>query len=321
MLPTVVQSAFSKLGGNFSRAFLAQPFRKLEQDRSIVFSAGGNIYRLEGILGIGGLSVVYKATCFSDGKAVALKLADSEKSPDAKGLLAREAELMTRLNHENVVKLYESGQTIEGDPFIAMEILEGQTLEQLLISETILDLERAGKICMDVAAAVQHAHEMGVLHRDIKPSNIMLVNRNGVETAVVYDFGISLSIGDDGISFDESSSGSLLYASPEQLSDYACSYGTDVYQLALVVFESITGRLPFEISVSGALAYRKGQCPVLLSDEELGAQALPACIRKVLEKALERDPARRTGSMKSFGDELNQALMLLKSWKLSAAAA
>ncbi|MBX9723448.1 MAG: serine/threonine protein kinase, partial [Candidatus Obscuribacterales bacterium] len=213
------------------------------------------------------------------------------------------------------------GTSSDGDPFIAMEILEGQTLEQLLISETVLDLPRVARICLQVAEAVQHAHERGILHRDIKPSNIMLVEKDGFETAVIFDFGISLSVGEDGSSYDETSSGSLLYASPEQLGEQICSYNTDVYQLALVMFEALTGRLPFEISVSGALAYRRGQGPVLLSNEELGEQKLHEGIRKVLEGALDRNPKARTRNMACFINELSVALMQLGLWNFSARVA
>lgn len=316
MLATVVQSAFGRLGGQFSQAFLGQPCRKETGDNSVLLSSNGNLYRLEGVLGMGGLSVVYRATRFSDGKIVALKVANLKKADEAGELLCREAELLARLDHLHIVKLLDSGVTMEGDPFIAMEILEGQTLEQLLLSETALDLPRVAKICLQVAEAVQHAHEHGVLHRDIKPGNIMLVEKDGVETAVVYDFGISLILGDDGSSYDGSSSGSLLYASPEQLSEQRCSYNTDVYQLALVMFEALTGRLPFEISVAGALNYRRGNGPVLLSDEELGGQRLHDGIRKVLEEALDRNPKQRTHSMRNFIDELNQVLCQLGSWSL-----
>lgn len=317
MLATVVQSAFSRLGGPFSKAFLGQPCRKETGDNAVILSSNGNIYRLESVLGVGGLSVVYRAVRFSDGKYVAIKVANIKKAPEAKALLFREAELMSRLSHPNIVNLFESGSTNDGDPFIAMEILEGQTLEQLLVSETALDLPRVAKICLEVAAAVQHAHEHGILHRDIKPSNIMLVKKDGVETAVIFDFGISLSVGEDGSSFDETSSGSLLYASPEQLGEQICSYNTDVYQLALVMFEALTGRLPFEISISGALAYRRGQGPVLLSDEELGEQRLHDGIRKVLEAALERNPKNRTRNMLSFMEGLSGALCQLGSWTFS----
>lgn len=314
MLANVVQSAFGRLGGSFSKAFLGQPCRKETGDNGIILSSSGNIYRLESVLGVGGLSVVYRAIRYSDGKNVALKVANVKKAPEAKALLARESALMSRLSHPNIVELYESGTTTDGDPFIAMEILEGQTLEQLLLSETTLDLPRVARICLQVAEAVQHAHEHGILHRDIKPSNIMLVRKDGVETAVIYDFGISLTVGADGSSYDETSSGSLLYASPEQLNEQICSYNTDVYQLALVMFEALTGRLPFEISVKGALDYRRGRGPVLLSDEELGEQRLCEGIRRVLESALERNPKKRTGNMSSFINELRQALTQLGMW-------
>ena len=313
MLTTIVQSAISKLGGPFSKAFLGQPCHKECGDNSIVVSDQGYTYRLESILGVGGLSAVYRAFCIDTGNWVALKIGDHNKVPEAKELMMREAELMSRLDHPNIVKLYDRGDTSSGDPFIAMEILEGQTLEQLLLSETVLDLNRVAAICLQVADALQHAHENGILHRDIKPSNIMLVKKSGVETAVIFDFGISLTVDDDGESYDGTSSGSLLYASPEQLSEQACSYSTDVYQLALVMFEALTGRLPFEISISGALAYRGGRGPVLLSNEELGPQSIKEPIRKVLEEALHRNPKVRTRSMRCFIQELNAALNQLRS--------
>lgn len=319
MLTTIVQSAFSKLGGNFSNAFLGQPCRKETGDNSVIMSRNGNIYKLESILGLGGLSVVYRATRFSDGKSVALKVADIKKAPEAKELLRREAELMGKLNHPLIVNMLEAGESLDGDPFIVMELLEGMTLEQLLVSETVLDLPRVARICLDVAEAIHHAHLNGILHRDIKPSNIMLVRRDGRERAVLYDFGISLTVGEDGHSHDNTSSGSLLYASTEQLSEEQnCSYNTDVYQLALVMFEALTGRLPFEISVSGALAYRRGDGPVLLSNDELGERALRTEIREVLEEALHRNPKQRTNNMNSFMEGLRVALERLGSWGLSA---
>ncbi|MBX9685860.1 MAG: serine/threonine protein kinase [Candidatus Obscuribacterales bacterium] len=314
MLATVIQSAISKLGGSFSKAFLGQPCRKECGDNSLLETAGGQIYRLESILGVGGLAVVYRAVRLSDKKEVALKVANISRTPEAKPLLFREADLMSRLEHPNIVKLIDSGSTVDGDPFIAMEILEGQTLEQLLISNTALELDRVALICLQVAEAVQHAHEKGILHRDIKPSNIMIVNDNGVEKAVVYDFGISLPVGADGSSFDDSSSGSLLYASPEQLGDQVCSYNTDVYQLALVTFEALTGRLPFEISLAGAMDYRRGIGPVLLSDEDLGEKKINSRLRKVLEGALDRNPRQRTRNMSSFISELSMALLEPGVW-------
>ena len=321
MLVNVVQSAFGRLGGSFSKTFLGQPCRKETGDNAVLLSSSGNIYRLESVLGVGGLSVVYRAYRYSDGKEVAVKVANTNKAPEAKALLAREAELMSRLQHENIVELYESGTTVDGDPFIAMEILEGQTLEQVLVTHTSLDLQRVAKICLQVAEAVQHAHDRGILHRDIKPGNIMIVNRDGVEKAVIYDFGISLTVGADGSSFDETSSGSLLYASPEQLDEQICSYNTDVYQLALVMFEALTGRLPFEISVKGALDYRRGRGPVLLSNDELGGKRLCEGVRVVLEKALERNPKKRTVNMMSFINELRQALVEPGAWGFKSKSA
>ena len=137
-MPTIrAKSALGNLGKQFRQAFARQSIRKEQQDNSLVIGTKGEIYRLESVLGVGGLSVVYRAVRLADRKEVALKIANLNKAPDAAPLIAREAELLSRLNHPNIVKMLDSGTTVDGEPFFAMELLRGQTLEQQLISEKL----------------------------------------------------------------------------------------------------------------------------------------------------------------------------------------
>lgn len=280
------------------------------EDRAgqVLIATDGHIYKLVGVLGRGGLSTVYRAIRFSDGEVLALKIADKERAEEAGALLNKEAELLRRMNHNHIVKILDQGQTREGDPFIVLNLLRGDTLEQLLRSEKALPLKRAANICLQVASALEHAHSQGVIHKDIKPANIMVTEEDGEDKVILYDFGIATEVEWNGIAVEQNSSGSLLYAAPEQLNEMPCSYSTDVYQLALVLFEALTGRLPFEHSVSGALKYRRTG-PLLVDDAELGERALNQRVRQVLEGALERNPADRTATMRNFADSLYQAVI------------
>lgn len=287
---------------------LQKTARKESREGEVIIARDGHIYKLAGILGKGGLSTVYRAIRFSDGEVLALKIADTERAEEAGDLLRKEAEILQRMNHNHIVKICDQGETRDGDPFIVMDLLRGQTLEELLSEQVVLPLNRAANICLQIACAVEYAHSLGVIHKDIKPANIMILDVDGRDKVVLYDFGIALDVGESGFTGDESSSGSLLYAAPEQLTDLPCSYNTDVYQLALVLFEMLTGQLPFELSVSAALKYRQSG-PVLVDDRELGELALCAQIRRVLESALQRNPSSRTATMRNFSDNLYHAVV------------
>lgn len=292
-----------------------QTARNETREGEVIIARDGHIYKLAGVLGRGGLSTVYRAIRFSDGEVLALKIADTERAEEAAELLRKEALILKRLNNPHIVSLVDQGETRNGEPFIVMDLLHGQTLEELLASEKSLSLDRAAGICLQVASALEYAHSQGVIHKDIKPSNIMILDAEH-DIVVLYDFGIATTIEETGVVGEESSSGSLLYAAPEQLSDLPCGYSTDVYQLALVLFETLTGRLPFEMSISAALKYRKTG-PLLVENSELGERALGEAIRDVLESALQRNPESRTATMRHFADSLYQAVVQFGSRALA----
>ena len=278
-----------------------------DRQGQVLIARDGHIYKLVGVLGRGGLSTVYRAIRFADGEVLALKIAAAHRIDETGPLLKKEAEILKRLNHTNIVKLLDEGETREGEPFIVLGILRGETLEQVLGAEKVLPLNRAANICLQVASALEYAHSQGVIHKDIKPANIMIIDDNGEDTVVLYDFGIATAV-ESGISVERNSNGSLLYAAPEQLGEEPCSFSTDVYQLALVLFETLTGRLPFEKSVASAWKYRHTG-PLLVDDNELGELALGEQLRLVLLSALERNPLQRTSTMANFAESLYQAML------------
>jgi serine/threonine-protein kinase len=289
----------------FWKTFVKQSFRKETGDGAIIFAKNGSIFRLESILGVGGLSVIYKAKRFSDGSVLAIKLANSKKDIKTNEFIHHEISILRALNHPNIIKVIESGETVADEPYIALELLKGQTLEQLLLAHKIIPLERALNICQSVANALDYAHQNGVLHRDIKPSNIMIETIAGQDSVTIFDFGIATNT--EKISAEDlnSSAGSLLYACPEQLEFGEYTKQSEIYQLALVLFEMLTGRLPFESSLKGAIAYRKGG-PLLLANNELAGNYLGQNVRSLLEYALSRNPSKRPCSMNLFAHELHQ---------------
>jgi serine/threonine-protein kinase len=298
------------------RGFVPQPFRRETGDGATVFTKGGTIYKLEGVLGVGGLSVVYVATRFSDKLTVALKLpnANAKSNAEAINLLRREARILNRLDHPNIVKVIEEGETTNGEPFLAMDLVRAQTLDVLMTANGgRLSIERASNICLQVCDALAHAHARGIIHRDLKPANVFVRTINGVDQATLFDFGIASVDGDES---EVGDCGSLLYVSPEQLTNRPCTPRSDVYQMALIFFESCAGRLPFDRDVFPAVQYRHGELPILPENEELPGRALPQSFRDVLAEALSPEPECRPASMDMFAYKLRQVLTKLRLIKL-----
>ncbi|MBI4533735.1 MAG: protein kinase, partial [Candidatus Melainabacteria bacterium] len=145
------------------------------------------------------------------------------------------------------------------------------------------------------------------VHRDLKPSNILIASIAGMDWVYVLDFGISDIEDTTCQDTEKTTSGSLCYLAPEQVCQHTYTKRSDIYQLSLILFECLAGRLPFEISFAGAIMYRLAG-PVLPSDSELRPVVIPWNLRFVLEKGLARDPADRYNSMYSFSRELYQVL-------------
>jgi serine/threonine protein kinase len=221
----------------------------------------GGKYRLRRPLGDGAMGVVWAAVNELVDSEVALKLLQS-KNPELRRRLLREAKACGRLSHPNIVKVYDVGETSEGDPFLVMELLKGETLSERLHRERSLPPAVAVGITIDVARALRVAHEAGVIHRDLKPANIFLYRESdddpGSATKLkVLDFGVSkLALENESTA---TVSGTLLgspaYMSPEQAQALPIDGRADLWSLGVVLFEMLTGVRPFQSrSMTGVLA-------------------------------------------------------------------
>src|ERR671937_837248 len=203
-------------------------------------------YRVDRVLGRGGMSVVYLAHDPRLKGNVALKLLSPELAEDEafRARLLRESQLAASLDHPNVVPVYESGE-VDGLLYIAMRFVPGTDLRALLRVEGGLAPQRALTLVSQVASALDAAHERGLVHRDVKPANILLVSPPGgshADKVYLADFGLTKrATSDSGITGTGQFVGTLDYAAPEQFTGEPLSPQTDVYSLGCVLYESLTG--------------------------------------------------------------------------------
>src|ERR671936_42637 len=275
---------------------------------SAVLRAGQELagYRVEEQLARGGMGVVYKATQLSLGRTVALKVLAPHLSSDAEFAerFRREAALQARLEHPNIVTVYETGESEEG-LFLAMQFVEGTDLKRL-IEAGDLSPEHALRILEQVAAALDAAHEGGLVHRDIKPQNVLV---DGQGRAYLADFGLTKSSGSRGITRTGAYLGSLDYVSPEQVRGDEVTSATDRYAFASVLYEALAGEVPFPRDTEAALLYAHvSEPPPRLSERRPG---LPPSVDDVLARGLAKDPAGRYPTATQLIRDAQAALELL----------
>jgi len=270
-------------------------------------------YRILAKLGEGGMGAVYRAEQLSLKRTVALKVLKSELSAEP-GLVRRfnaEAELAAKLNHPNTVTLYDFGQDADGSLFIAMEFLEGRSLRELLMKEGPLPPARALAISEQVCASLSDAHGRGIVHRDLKPDNVMLVQIGKRSDVVrVLDFGIAKLRDEQGdiTAMPMTRAGDLLgtpqYMAPEQIRGEKVDARTDVYALGAMIYEMVTGRLPFEgPSLMAILSKHLTELPVPphIRRPDLG---IPLALEQVVMDALQKDPQNRPPTMEALSERL-----------------
>ena len=251
-------------------------------------------YRIERLLGEGGMGKVYEAEERLSGRRVALKVLRPElaRSEPARRLFENEMSILARLDHKNVVRCLACAE-IDGELVMALELLEGRTLRQLLTSDEALDWQRALAIVQQIASALSaaHEHEPPIVHRDLKPENVMIL---GDGTIKVTDFGIAKVLAALGNATTHSV-GTLQYMSPEQIDASPVDARSDLYALGLVLYELLTGRPPFESSSPRELLNM--QCtkkpPAL---PESVRRALPRGVERLLFELLEKSPDDRPAS-------------------------
>jgi tRNA A-37 threonylcarbamoyl transferase component Bud32 len=242
-------------------------------------------YRIEERIGRGGMSVVYRADDIRLKRNVALKLLASELAEDAafRERFLRESELAASLDHPNVVPIYDAGEA-DGLLYIAMRYVEGTDLKRLLRRDGALPPERALDLAGQIASALDAAHTQGLVHRDVKPSNVLLA---GGEHCYLADFGLSTSTSDRAaLSDPRQVLGTIDYVAPEQIRGEEVTGAADVYSLACLLYECLTGRVPFRRSSDVAVVYAHLEEPPPKTE-------LSEALDRVLERGMAKEVDER----------------------------
>jgi serine/threonine protein kinase/formylglycine-generating enzyme required for sulfatase activity/predicted esterase len=245
-------------------------------------------YRILDELGRGGMGVVYKAEDLGLQRTVALKFlsADMTGDPDAKDRFVREAQAAAALDHPNICTVY-GVEEERGEIYIAMGYVEGETLKHKIASGPLI-VEEAAWIALQIAEALELAHRKGIVHRDIKPSNVLFDPRG---QAKVLDFGLAKVSGRAQLTRDGTIVGTLAYMSPEQAQGEVVDHRTDIWSLGTVLYEMLTGKLPFAADSEAAALYaivHKAPLPARRIRPEI-----PLALQRIVERAMAKSPQDR----------------------------
>ena len=260
----------------------------------------GGRYRLVELLGQGGMATIYRARDAQLDRDVAVKLLRPEfgRDPDFLARFRDEAKAAASLSHPNIVAVFDFGEE-QSDPYIVMELIDGQDLSSILRENGPLPPRQAARVSAEVAKALQAAHVRGIVHRDVKPSNI-LVGRDG--RVKVADFGIARALDDAQVTLPGVTMGSVHYFSPEQARGEPATQASDIYSLGIVLYESLTGQRPFSGDGAAAVALaRLTTTPPLPSAIRSG---VPAPLDQIVQRAMALDPAARYASAASMASAL-----------------
>jgi len=266
-------------------------------------------HRVDGVAGRGAMGVVLRATDLVLDRAVALKLIAPmhARDPVFRARFERECRLAAGIDHPNVVEIFRAGEE-GGRLYVTMRYIDGTDLKSLIARERRLAPERAVALVTQVAGALDAAHRRGLVHRDVKPANILVASREGVERALLTDFGISkqrTETPDTALTGAGMALGSVDYMAPEQAQVRDLDARTDVYALGCVLFHALTGSVPFirGNDFERMWAHVHEPAPAVSSIEPL----LPAALDPVLARALEKAPDDRQQSAGEFAREARAA--------------
>lgn len=260
-------------------------------------------YEIIGKAGAGGMSDVYKAKDLTLGRFVAIKVLKSEFSEDLNFVtkFRTEAQSAAGLEHPNIVNIYDVGSE-KGMHYIVMEYVEGITLKTYIEKKGQLSFKEAVSIAIQVGRGIEAAHAKGIIHRDIKPQNIIISTEGKVK---VTDFGIARAASSNTISSDVM--GSVHYSSPEQARNGFVDGKSDIYSLGIVMYEMVTGRVPFDGDTTVAVAIQHLQEEMV--PPSAYAPNLPISMEKIILKCTQKNPDRRYESMTALLTDLRKALV------------
>ncbi len=263
-------------------------------------------YRLDAQIGAGGMSTVYRAFDTVLERQVAIKLMHREKAAEEDQLerFRREARAVAQLNHSHVVGVIDAGED-EGTPYIVFEYVEGETLKDRIRRHGRLDVSEAVAYAIEIARALGAAHERQIVHRDVKPQNV-LIDEEG--SAKVTDFGIARSLDQEGLTADGRVLGTTDYVSPEQALGHAVTGQSDLYSLGVVLFEMLTGAVPFtgENQVAVAMKHVREELP----DVQIRRPEVSSALAAVLDRATDKDLHRRYADDRELIADLEDVLAI-----------
>jgi len=299
-------SAFCrKCGTQFPYSRDIQFSKTMTLDTATKIMSAGSLfagrYKVLGILGQGGMGIVYKADDTKLKRTVALKFLPAELSrfPEARERFMREAQAAAVLDHPNICTVHEVEEA-EGVTYIAMAYVEGESLREK-IAKAPLGIEQAANITLQVAEGLEAAHKKGIVHRDIKSGNIMVREDGQVR---IMDFGLAKVAGESALTRDAKTMGTVAYMSPEQARGEETDQRTDVWSLGVVLYEMLTGELPFRGERETAIMY------AIVHEEPKPLQKLkpgiPIEISKIVEKALKKERNSRYASAAELAADLRK---------------
>jgi eukaryotic-like serine/threonine-protein kinase len=277
----------------------------------------GGRYRLDAQIGRGGMSTVYRAFDTVLERPVAIKLMHREIASDSDQLerFRREARSVARLNHPHIVTVIDAGEELSpdselgageaGTPYIVLEYVEGETLKALIRREGPLEIPRAIAYAIELARALGAAHERLIVHRDVKPQNVLI----GVEgSAKITDFGIARTLTEEGLTMDGRVLGTTDYVSPEQALGQSVTGQSDLYSLGIVLYEMLTGVVPFtgESPVAVAMKHVREDVP----DVQIARPEVSAATASIVDRATAKDLAQRYPDAASMVADLEEALAI-----------
>jgi predicted Ser/Thr protein kinase len=260
-------------------------------------------YRIESFVARGGMGVIYKATQLALQRIVALKLVAPELAGDEafRERFKREAMLAAALDHPSILPIYEAGE-IDGQLFLAMRFVAGTDLDSLIRRERVLTPERATAIVAQVASALDAAHSRGLVHRDVKPGNILIAEEYGEERAYLTDFGLTKNVGTAAhLTKTGQMVGTLDYVAPEQVQGGAVDGRADGYALACVLYQAVTGQLPFDRPADVAKMWAH------LNDPPPSAAAVSPAVSSALDAVIRHGMAKRPEDRYSSSGEFARA--------------
>ncbi|MGE5632905.1 MAG: Stk1 family PASTA domain-containing Ser/Thr kinase [Caulobacteraceae bacterium] len=266
----------------------------------------GDRYEIIEKIGGGGMALVYKAKCRLLNRFVAIKVLRPEFTEDEEFVkkFKREAQSAASLSHPNIVGIYDVG-TENNNYYIVMEYIKGQTLKELIKSKGTLGIEYATNIAIQICYALEHAHKNHIVHRDIKSHNILIREDNSVK---VTDFGIARAVSSSTITNTGNVIGSVHYFSPEQARGGYTDEKSDIYSLGVVMYEMVTGRLPFEGESPIAVALKH------IQEEPVRPSKLnprvPKAIEDIILKCMEKEVSKRYSSAGEIINDLRQSLVM-----------